>query len=56
MFMRRLLSTKLLSALPEFEVSKGVGGALHVTLAPQQKLIVQRGCVLSMPLQVLLHF
>lgn len=53
MFMRRILSTKVTSILPEFEISKGIGGALQVTIPPGQKLIVQRGSVLSMPSKVI---
>lgn len=55
-FERRFLSSKLLSTLPQFEVPNGIGGALHVSIPPGQKLIVQRGCVLSMPSKVsMLH-
>lgn len=51
--MRRLLSTNLISTLPEFEISKGIGGALQITIPPGQKLIVKRECVLSMPSKVI---
>jgi hypothetical protein len=49
---RRFQTSKLLHALPTFEVPNGIGGALHISIPPGQNLIVQRGCVLSMPAKV----
>ena len=50
--MRRFL-TVMSSPLPEFEIAKGLGGALHITLQPGQNIIVQKDSVLSMSLKII---